>query len=70
MLSNDLFRRDQLWFIEKDENGASHLYSLAELKVRNNNNFENDYLSGRYGGIPIIGDLRQLFYESEEKDRD
>ncbi len=70
LLSNDLFRRDQLWFIEKDENGASHLYSLAELKVRNNNNFENDYLSGRYGGIPIIGDLRQLFYESEEKDRD
>ncbi len=70
LLSNDLFRRDQIWFIEKDENGASHLYSLAELKVRNNNNFENDYLSGRYGGIPVIGDLRQLFYEPEEKNRD
>jgi AAA15 family ATPase/GTPase len=70
LLSNDLFRRDQIWFIEKDENGASHLYSLAELKVRNDNNFENDYLSGRYGGIPVIGDLRQLFYEPEEKNRD
>lgn len=70
LLSNELFRRDQIWFVEKDEDGTTHLYSLAELKARKDNNFENDYLSGRYGGIPVIGDLRQLFYESEEKDRD
>ena len=70
LLSNELFRRDQIWFVEKDEDGATHLYSLAELKVRKDNNFENDYLSGRYGGIPVIGDLRQIFYELEEKSRD
>ena len=48
LLSNKFFRRDQFWFVEKDEFGASHLYSLAELKVRNDDLFERDYLLVRY----------------------
>jgi len=54
LLRNDLFRRDQIWFVEKDKRGATDLYSLAEFKVRNDASFEENYLEGRYGAIPFI----------------
>jgi len=60
LLSNKLFRRDQIWFVEKDRQGRSHLYSLAEIKVRNDASFENDYMAGRYGAIPYLGEVRQV----------
>lgn len=66
LLSANLFRRDQIWFTQKDRLGATDLYSLAEYKVRNNASFEKDYMQGKYGGIPIIGDLEQLFYAKEK----
>jgi len=65
LLSNKIFRRDQIWFIEKDRQGASHLYSLADLKVRNDASFEKDYIEGRYGAIPFIGSVRQIDLEEE-----
>ena len=55
LLQNDRFRRDQIWFVEKDKFGASHLYSLSEFKVRNDASYQKDYLAGRYGAIPFIG---------------
>lgn len=64
LLDNTLFRRDQIWFIEKDRQGASHLYSLAEFRVRNDKSFERGYIQGRYGAIPYIGDLQTLVSES------
>jgi AAA15 family ATPase/GTPase len=60
LLSNKTFRRDQIWFVEKDRYGSSHLYSLAEIKVRNDRPFENDYIEGRYGAIPFLGNVRQI----------
>jgi len=66
LLSNQLFRRDQIWFIEKDQWNASHLYSLAEIKVRNDASFENDYLKGRYGGVPFPGDIRKITIEEDK----
>ncbi len=54
LLSNKRFRRDQVWFAEKDRFGATHLYSLAEFKVRNDASFRQDYIRGRYGAIPFI----------------
>jgi uncharacterized protein len=60
LLSNQIFRRDQIWFMEKDRYGATTLYSLAEYKVRNDASFESDYIKGRYGAIPYIGDLTHL----------
>jgi AAA15 family ATPase/GTPase len=60
LLSNRLFRRDQIWFAEKDKLGATHFYSLVEYKVRNDASFEKDYIRGKYGAIPFIGDLAQL----------
>ena len=66
LLSANIFRRDQIWFTQKDRYGATDLYSLAEYKVRNDASFEKDYLSGKYGAIPILGDLTRLFTSKEE----
>lgn len=57
LLDKRYFRRDQVWFVEKNELGESELYSLAEFKIRNDSSFEKDYLSGAYGGIPILKEL-------------
>lgn len=52
-------RRDQIYFVEKDQYGASNLYSLVEYtkegKVRKDRSFEKDYINGRYGAIPYFG---------------
>ena len=61
LLSADLFRRDQIWFTQKDNFGATEAYSLAEYKVRRTSPFEKDYLQGRYGATPIIGDMENVF---------
>jgi hypothetical protein len=61
LLSADLLRRDQIDFVEKDRFGASHLYTLVEIKgVRNDASFEKDYIQGKYGAIPFLGDFTQL----------
>ena len=60
LLDLDLLRRDEIWFVEKDQGGASHLYSLAEFKVRPDLDIEKGYLNGRFGAIPFIGDVRSL----------
>ncbi|MCD4785850.1 MAG: ATP-binding protein [Candidatus Eremiobacteraeota bacterium] len=60
LLSKKLFRRDQVWFVEKDMYGSSDLYSLAEYRVRKDASFEKDYIHGKYGAIPFVGDFRRL----------
>lgn len=63
LLDNQLMRRDQIWFVEKDRQGASYLYSLAEFKLRNDATFEKDYIQGRYGAIPFLGGMRRPLLE-------
>ncbi|MEH1801436.1 MAG: ATP-binding protein [Nostoc sp.] len=60
LLNNKLFRRDQIWFTEKNRYGATDLYSLAEYKIPDDAPFESDYIQGRYGAIPYIGNLNHL----------
>ena len=57
-LSQSLFRRDQIWFVEKTESGNSYLYSLTDYSPRKNEAIEKGYIQGRYGAIPFIGDIR------------
>jgi hypothetical protein len=59
LLSSGLFRRDQIWFTEKDKYGASKLFSLADFKseVRKTENFEENYIRGKYGAVPFLGDF-------------
>lgn len=63
LLSNNIFRRDQVWFTEKDQIEQSDLYSLDDFifpdgtKVRKDANLEKNYIAGRYGAIPYITNL-------------
>lgn len=64
-LNKDTFRRDEIWFAEKDKDGISKIYSLADykindVKVRNDATYNKDYLSGRYGAIPVLEDFAVL----------
>lgn len=52
--ATDLFRRDQIWFVEKDRDQASALVALSEFSLRKNEVRERGYLAGRYGGIPFL----------------
>lgn len=54
LLGEPALRRDQVWFVEKDAAGATHLYSLSEFKPRKSENLERGYLQGRYGAVPFI----------------
>lgn len=56
LLNMDLFRRDQIWFTEmRLEDRSTELYSLAEIKnIRKDENFGKGYISGKYGGIPML----------------
>jgi len=56
LLDQTLLRRDQIWFTEKDEEGATKLYPLTDYKARNDESLVRGYLSGRYGGVPFIPD--------------
>jgi hypothetical protein len=49
-----LFRRDQVWFVEKDKEQASTLVALSEFSPRKNEALERGYLMGRYGGVPFL----------------
>ena len=55
LLDQDIFRRDQIYFVEKDNKTAmSDLYSLAEFSPRKSEDIRKGYLQGRYGAIPAI----------------
>lgn len=54
LLDQDLLRRDEVWFMEKNKFGASKLRSLHEYNIRNDKKLDKDYLLGRFGGVPNI----------------
>lgn len=57
LLSLDIFRKDEIYFTEKDSStGDTHLYSLADFSIRKSDNIEKGYLLGRYGAVPFIRD--------------
>jgi hypothetical protein len=57
LLDADIMRRDEIWFVEKGAEGASHLRSLAEFDIRPDLKIGKGYLIGRFGAIPLIEDL-------------
>jgi AAA15 family ATPase/GTPase len=59
-LKEGILRKDQLWFIEKDQFEAAHLYALSDFKstkVRKGENFETSYLKGKYGAVPFLNEF-------------
>ena len=64
LLDLNLVRRDEIFFIEKNEDGASKLFSLNQFKVRYDSKIEKAYLLGRYGAIPIFKTFNEINMES------
>lgn len=52
-----LLRRDEIWFVDKDNSGNSNIYSLEEYNTRFDQKVDKAYLEGRYGGIPLFTTL-------------
>lgn len=57
ILDQKLLRRDQVWFVEKDSECFSHIYSLSDFRPRSTEALEKGYLQGRYGALPYIGEI-------------
>ena len=59
-MTNKLFRRDQIWLCEKNDYGASDLYSLMDIDepVRKDAAYNKNYLAGKYGAVPSIDVIR------------
>lgn len=63
LLASGNFRRDQIWFTEKNRYGEATLYSLADFKtdqVRKDDDFEANYVRGKYGAVPYLGNFTAL----------
>ena len=58
VLDQALVRRDQVWFVEKDNENATSLYPLSDYKPRKGEALQKGYLYGRYGALPFPGELR------------
>ena len=75
-LNKDTFRRDEIWFTQKNRDGVSEIYALSDYileddqdsknktskKVRNDATYNKDYLTGRYGAIPVLEEF-EINYE-------
>ena len=57
ILTKEMFRRDQIWFVEKSQDGASKLYPLSDFSPRKEEDFQRWYMRGRYGALPILEEL-------------
>ncbi len=60
VLNLDIFRRDEIWFVDKKLSGASSLTRLHEFKVRSDLDVHKGYLNGRFGGTPRVGSLNRM----------
>ena len=62
-MDQSLFRRDEIWFIERDADNKSKVYSLDKFKTRYDKALSKAYLEGRYGAIPVFKSFK---YKEEE----
>jgi uncharacterized protein len=67
LLDQDIFRPDEIWFAEKNKEGATELYALSEFKEHHTIDIRKGYLNGRYGAIPFLGNLKDLNWEKYAK---
>lgn len=67
LMDHKKIRRDQIWFAEKNDMGASSLFCLDEVRgVRKDANFEKEYMLGQFGGVPQIGDFQRALVDVKE----
>ncbi|MGO9256130.1 MAG: AAA family ATPase [Bryobacteraceae bacterium] len=66
LLDQDLLRRDEIWFVEKDPTEATSLYSLLDFKIRDDPDIRKHYLQGRFGAVPFLGNLENLLPKTDQ----
>lgn len=71
-MNNKCFRRDQIWFTEKNSLGESSVFSLADYKlndkkIRNDATYSKDYLLGKYGAVPFIDEIDLSFRDKDNE---
>lgn len=66
LLDQELLRRDEIWFAEKNECGATQLYPLSDFQPRNDLKLDKHYFQGRFGAIPFLGELDTLMARQAE----
>ena len=69
LLDQEIFRQDEIWFVEKDRFGSTDLYSLCDFKEHNTKDIRKGYLSGRYGSIPFLANLKDLNWNAYDIDQ-
>lgn len=60
LLDQKIFRKDEIWFTEKNSEGSTDLYSLNDFNVHKTIDIQKGYLNGRFGSIPFLGNLEDL----------
>lgn len=63
LLDQNLLRRDEIWFTEKDKRGSTQMYSLADFQPRKDLKIDKHYLSGRFGAVPFLADMDKLIHK-------
>jgi AAA15 family ATPase/GTPase len=66
LLDLQLLRQDEIWFVERDKDYASRLYSLDNFKVRYDKKIDKNYLEGRYGAVPLFKNFDLLLGDENE----
>lgn len=69
LLDQEIFRLDEIWFAEKDNNGCTDLYSLSDYKEHSTIDIRKGYLNGRYGSIPFLGNLKDLNWHKYDSEK-
>ena len=65
LLNQQLLRRDEIWFAEKNDKGATSLYSLADFRPRKDLKLDKNYLQGRFGAVPHLAEMDRIMKEAE-----
>jgi AAA15 family ATPase/GTPase len=69
LLDPERFRRDQVWFCERDESGATDLFSLADIDsnlVRPTSKFSRQYMLGLFGAVPQLAHFQEAAVHATE----
>ena len=69
-IGEDVLQRDQIWFVDKDSEGASSVYPLTDFHPEQGEDIERRYLGGAYGAVPVVSELafRRALREKDVED--
>lgn len=65
IMDQELLRRDEIWFVERNKDNVSHLYSLDRFKERYDKKLSKSYLEGRYGAVPVLKNFSDKVGDNE-----